>query len=263
MELKPKVTIVCTVYNHALYLRDCLDGFVMQQTDFPFEAIVHDDCSTDESKSIIAEYAAKYPDIIKPIYETENQYSHHDGSLRRAVERHIRGEYVAICEGDDYWIDSNKLQRQIDFLEANPDYTLSFHAVRIESDRKDKAGLLSGLRPGEYSADDIIKSWSVPTCSAVMKSEYYTGRPYDKRFVVGDNVIWLNCLKHGKAYCHPEQMAVYRRLSTGWTYRNYSRTKDALAVCRKYMTHLELLAGFFPKVADAGIREKQMEYASR
>lgn len=263
MESRPKVSIVCTVYNHAPYLRDCLEGFVMQQTDFPYEAIVHDDCSTDDSQSIIAEYAAKYPDIIKPVYETDNQYSHHDGSLRRSVEKHIRGEYVAICEGDDYWTDPHKLQRQIDFLESHPEYSLSFHNVSIESDRRDKTGLLTNLASGDYSADQIIETWSVPTCSVVLRSEYYTGSPYDQRFVVGDNVIWLNSLKYGKAYCHPEHMAVYRRLSTGWTYRNYARTADALRVCRRYMTHLDLLSQYFPGLADRGIREKKMEYASR
>ncbi len=87
------VSIKCLVYNHAPYLRQCLDGFVMQKTNFKFEAIVHDDCSTDGSQEIIKEYAAKYPDIIKPIYETENQYSKHDGSLRRIIDAHLNGKY--------------------------------------------------------------------------------------------------------------------------------------------------------------------------
>lgn len=110
------VSIKCLVYNHAPYLRQCLDGFVMQKTNFKFEAVVHDDCSTDGSQEIIKEYAAKYPDIIKPIYETENQYSKHDGSLRRIVDAHLNGKYIAFCEGDDYWIDPNKLQLQVDYI---------------------------------------------------------------------------------------------------------------------------------------------------
>lgn len=110
---QPMVSIKCLVYNHAPYLRQCLDGFVMQKTNFRFEAIVHDDCSTDGSQEIIKEYAAKYPDIIKPIYETENQYSKHDGSLSRIIYKHIRGKYIAHCEGDDYWTDPNKLQLQV------------------------------------------------------------------------------------------------------------------------------------------------------
>lgn len=116
----PLVSIRCTVYNQAKYLRQCLDGFVMQQTTFPFEAIVHDDASTDESADIIREYAEKYPHIIKPILETENQYTKHDGSLMRVLDAaiHPQSKYVAHCEGDDYWSDPHKLQLQVDFLRA-------------------------------------------------------------------------------------------------------------------------------------------------
>ena len=121
------VSIRCTVYNHELYLRDCLEGFVMQKTSFRFEAIVHDDASTDRSAAIIKEYAEKYPDIIKPIYETENQYSKHDGSLGRIMTEACRGKYIAFCEGDDYWIDPLKLQKQVDFLEYNTDYLSLIH----------------------------------------------------------------------------------------------------------------------------------------
>ncbi len=119
----PLVAIKCTVYNHEPYLRECLDGFVMQQTDFPFVAIVHDDASTDKSADIIREYAAKYPDIIKPYYETENQYSR--GTLSKVMNEAVdatEAKYIALCEGDDYWTDPKKLQKQVDFLETHPEY---------------------------------------------------------------------------------------------------------------------------------------------
>lgn len=111
------VTIRCITYNHEPYIRQCLEGFIMQKTNFRFEAIVHDDASTDGTANIIREYAEKYPDIIKPIFETENQYSKLDGSIQRIMSEHIHGKYVAMCEGDDYWIDPLKLQKQVDFLE--------------------------------------------------------------------------------------------------------------------------------------------------
>ena len=123
------VAIHCLVYNHEPYLRDCLEGFVMQQTNFPFVAIVHDDASTDESAAIIREYEEKYPNIIKPIYESENQYSKHDGSLRSIMDSAAEAfgaKYVAMCEGDDYWTDPLKLQKQVDFMEANPEYGLCY-----------------------------------------------------------------------------------------------------------------------------------------
>ena len=94
------VSIRCLTYNHAPYIRQCLDGFVMQKTNFRFEAIVHDDASTDGTQDIIREYAEKYPDIIKPIYETENQYSKRDGSLRRVIDSAMSptSKYITICE---------------------------------------------------------------------------------------------------------------------------------------------------------------------
>ena len=119
------VSIRCTAYNHEPYIRQCLEGFVMQKTNFRFEAIVHDDASTDGTADIIRAYAEKYPDIIKPILETENQYSKHDGSLRRIMDAHTHGKYIAYCEGDDYWIDPLKLQKQVDWLEEHDDYVMS------------------------------------------------------------------------------------------------------------------------------------------
>src|SRR5574344_1986516 len=128
---KPLVVIRCITYNHESYIRDCLNGFVMQKTTFPFVAVVHDDASTDKTADIIREYAEKYPDIIKPIYETENQYSKSDGSLERIMNAHTKGKYIALCEGDDYWIDPLKLQKQVDFLEANPEYSMCFHKAKV------------------------------------------------------------------------------------------------------------------------------------
>lgn len=115
------------VYNHEPFLRQCLDGFVMQKTNFPFEAIVHDDASTDGSAAIIREYAEKYPDIIKPIYETENQYRKGTIGKRMDAAMNPNSKYLAMCEGDDYWTDPNKLQIQVDFLESHPDFSLTVH----------------------------------------------------------------------------------------------------------------------------------------
>ena len=148
------VAIKCATYNHEPYIRDALEGFVMQKTNFPFVAIVHDDASTDGTPDIIREYAAKYPDIIKPIYETENQYSKRDGSLRRIMNAAVEAsgaKYVALCEGDDYWTDPLKLQKQVDFLESHPDYSLVFANARLHYD----AGLSEDTFPlekREYTA---------------------------------------------------------------------------------------------------------------
>ena len=118
------VSVICNTYNHGPYVRDALEGFVTQQTNFPFEVLVHDDASTDNTADIIREYEAKYPEIIKPIYQTENQYSQKVRIDRTFQIPRITGKYVAVCEGDDYWTDPMKLQKQVDFLESHPDYSL-------------------------------------------------------------------------------------------------------------------------------------------
>lgn len=262
----PVVTVVCTVYNHEKYLRACLDGFVMQKTDFPFVALVHDDCSTDNSIKIIKEYAEKYPDIITPIFETENQYSKHDGSLMRAIDRHVKSKYVAYCEGDDFWICPDKLQMQVDYMEQNPDCALCFHDVEILYEGKAPTGksLYSHLHEGRFSGDEIIRRWTVPTCSALMRSAHYLSRPYDRNFAVGDNVMWLNSLQYGYAYCIAKKMATYRPLDSGWTLDEFRGGKLKVAQAyERQVRHLNLLHSYFPNVADKGISDYITEYYAR
>ncbi|MFK2238497.1 glycosyltransferase family 2 protein [Bacteroides fragilis] len=112
IDTPPLVSIFCITYNHSSYIRQCLDGFLIQKTNFPFEVLIHDDASTDDTAGIIKEYEAKYPDIIKPIYQVENQYSKGlDINIVYNLPR-ARGKYIAMCEGDDYWIDPLKLQNK-------------------------------------------------------------------------------------------------------------------------------------------------------
>lgn len=126
----PLVSISCITFNHAPYLRECFDGFLMQQADFQFEVVVHDDASTDGTREVIEEYTAKYPDIFVPMYQTENQYSQGvRGMMARFNFPRCKGKYIALCEGDDYWTDPLKLQKQVDFLEDNPKSVLCFHQI--------------------------------------------------------------------------------------------------------------------------------------
>ena len=127
----PLVSINCLVYNHEPYLRDCFEGFVIQKTDFPFEILVHDDASTDKSALIISEYTEKYPSLFLPIYQKENQYSKGVKVSDTFQYPRAKGKYIALCEGDDYWTDPMKLQKQVDFLEANPEYGLVYSKVKV------------------------------------------------------------------------------------------------------------------------------------
>lgn len=133
-----KVSVLCAAYNHEKYIRQCLDGFVMQKTNFKFEVLINDDASTDNTALIIREYEEKYPDIIKPIYQTENQYSKGVKITREILFPYIQGKYIAFCEGDDYWTDENKLQRQFDALEKHTDCTMCVHKVWVVNEKGEK-----------------------------------------------------------------------------------------------------------------------------
>lgn len=236
------LSIQCLVYNHEPYLRECLDGFVMQKTNFKFEAIVHDDCSTDGSTAIIKEYAEKYPNIIKPILETENQYSKGGGLLRKIMDSHMRGKYVALCEGDDYWTDPTKLQRQVDFLETHPDFTMCFHnaAVRAESGR-DWYDCFGKLETREYKASEIIKYWKVPTCSIVVRKEVYLQRPNNPKYRMGDNVLVMTCLTYGKVWCIARKMGTYRLTPTSWLGTHIGKKN-----CYDFISHYKGMIEDFP-----------------
>ena len=126
------VSILCTAYNHEQYIRSALEGFVSQKTSFAFEVLINDDASTDGTAAIIREFAEKYPEIIRPFYQAENQFSKGIGYIYENIFfPHARGKYFAFCEGDDYWTDDSKLQRQADFLEAHPDYTACVHNTTL------------------------------------------------------------------------------------------------------------------------------------
>lgn len=131
-DVLPLVSICCLTYNHAAFIRKCLDGFLMQQTSFPVEILIHDDASTDGTDDIVKEYTAKYPDKIFPLFETENKYSNgYKGKMDITFNySRAKGKYIASCEGDDYWTDPLKLQKQVDFMESHTDYSVCFHAFR-------------------------------------------------------------------------------------------------------------------------------------
>jgi glycosyltransferase involved in cell wall biosynthesis len=124
------VSVYCLAYNHEKYIRKTLEGFIMQKTNFNYEVIVHDDASTDRTSEIIREYSEKYPNIIKPIFQKDNQYSKNVEILKTYILPRVKGKYIAFCEGDDYWNDENKLQKQFDALESHPECSISTHKVQ-------------------------------------------------------------------------------------------------------------------------------------
>lgn len=213
------VSICCLTYNQAEYIRDALDGFISQRTSYKYEVIVHDDASTDGTADIIREYAELYPDIIKPIFQTENQYSKHleKGITFTYVYPKAKGKYLAICEGDDYWIDSEKLEKQISYMESHPNCTFCFSNGRTRYGDELGQPVIpwdrhSIIKKGQFdfNAGELELIGYIPTASFVYRRgcEF---PPMPKGSFLGDTYIKLSMTACGYAHYFPEEMVVYRR----------------------------------------------------
>ena len=218
------VSIICNAYNHELYIRDALEGFVMQKTDFAFEILVHDDASTDNTANIIREYEAKYPELIKPIYQTENQYSKGNGDVSRIQQGRAKGKYIAFCEGDDYWTDPYKLQKQFDALEANPDIDMCAHAARaVNATTGDEMYIVAPSQIDTvFPAEDVILGGGgfVASASLFFRSELYIDPPEFRRFLRMDVTLQIHGALRGGLLYLSDCMSVYRVMSKGsWSQR--------------------------------------------
>ena len=232
------VSVCCITYNHEPYIRQCLEGFMMQKTTFPFEVLIHDDASTDETAGIIREYEVKYPNIIKPIYQKENQYSKGIRISPAFQYPRAKGKYIALCEGDDYWIDPYKLQKQVDFLEKHPGYSMCFHKARvINSQGNVVGGLYEDLEEKDYSSNEILQNWIVPTASVLFKKEYTNKIPSSANYLFGDIVLFLTMAECGKVHCIDEIMSVYRRLDTGMVNVKLNKDKQSPELIRLQINH--------------------------
>lgn len=223
MDSEVKVSVYCLAYNHEKYIRDCLEGFVNQKTNFRFRVIVHDDASTDGTQEIIKEYASKYKDIIVPILQKENQYSQGINMVEVFIKPLLIGKYVAVCEGDDYWCDENKLQKQYDIMEAHPEYSASVHQTRAINCQTKEEGLCSKIK--ETGVVDINKIFSdrgpvYQTSSLFYRRELMDNKPpfcnISKR--VGDYPLEMHLALQGKIHFDNEVMSVYRQFTeTSWS----------------------------------------------
>ena len=171
------VSICCLTYNQEKYIRQTLDGFLMQECDFKYEIIIHDDASTDNTPSIIKEYELKYPDIIKPIYQSENQYSQGTRILLKYVYPQITGKYFSICEGDDYWCDFKKLQKQFDALENNHDCCMCIHTVQAI---KENGDLLDLFYPDYHIGTGVITTREILDYICTNKYVFQTSSYFGK-----------------------------------------------------------------------------------
>lgn len=232
----PLVAIRCLTYNHGPYIRQCLEGFVMQKTNFPFIAIVHDDASTDNTADIIREYEVKYPDIIKPIYETENQYSKPDGSLGRIMAQAVPDsvKYIALCEGDDYWVDPLKLQKQVDFLEQNLFYSMCFHNAIILYQDENKVQLFNHwCEDHDLDYESAVADWIVPTASIVVRKQILDSSLDLPKMYGGDYSLILKCLFFGRVRFISSISSFYRKTYFGSSASALMKGKNVLMLSQK------------------------------
>jgi glycosyltransferase involved in cell wall biosynthesis len=194
---EPLVSVCCITYNHVSYISEALDSFLMQKTNFPFEILVHDDASTDGTNKIILEYTEKYPGIIRAVIQTENQYSKAGLIAHRFLFPKAKGNYIALCEGDDYWTDRAKLQKQVQFLEDHPEYVITY----TNSQPFDEKGLVNidfGGVKRDVSADELKKGIPIYTLTTCFRN-VFKEIPMDLLSAkLGDVIIWSLLGAYGK-----------------------------------------------------------------
>ncbi len=244
------VSVCCLVYNHEKYLRKCLDGFVMQRTNFKFEVLIHDDASTDHSADIIREYEKKYSDIIKPIYQKENQYSKKVKINWVYQYPRIKGKYVAWCEGDDYWCDPNKLQKQFDIMEKYDDVALCTHKVKLIKENGDDTNLFiprHHLDGGRYNTEEVLSLFIDYNKYPFHTSSYFTRYEYlaaiknkFPRFMevspAGDSALVRYLALQGNVLYIDNEYSCYRiGVKGGWNSMNMQNRENIISTYKREM----------------------------
>lgn len=213
------VSINCIAYNHEKYIADAIESFIMQKTNFKFEILIGDDCSTDNTRNKIEKYIKQYPDVIRLISSEKNQ-----GGFEniRKVHKESKGKYIAICEGDDYWTDPLKLQKQVDYMEAHPDCTLCFHTGKIVDMNKKDTGRLFLPRIGFRKKYYHHKNWTYSAGEVVLFNDFPTNSMLYPKSAIKEFPDWFFtapagdiCIKfltssEGYAYYIDEPMCAYR-----------------------------------------------------
>lgn len=252
--------ISCSTFNHVGYIKDAMNGFAMQQTTFPFVAVIMDDASTDGTPQVIQRYLQEHFDlddantarheetddyVMTYARHKENPNCHFAVYLLKYNHYSIKkgkpyakawaekAKYYAICEGDDYWTAPEKLQTQVDFLDTHPDYSMCFHDVDIKAEKgREWYDVFGKLEDRDYTGLENMVKWSVPTCSIVYRTGLWDKYPSNPKFTMGDNVLILQCGRHGKIRCISKKMGVYRLSPTSWIGGQSSKVQRY-----KYISH--------------------------
>jgi len=259
--MPPLVSVRVVTYNHEKYIAQCLEGILMQRANFPFEVVVGEDCSTDRTREIVLRYQEKYPETIKAILSPVNR-----GTAKNIlqIEQVCRGKYHAVCEGDDYWIDPLKLQKQADFMEAHPDVPMCFHDAFVVRDDKQAAPqyYCPPALPERLGVRDILcQTRVIPTASILARGEILASLPkWRTEIRYGDLLIRLWCAHHGDLAYLGEAMSVYRVHAGGIIMSNRSLDLHQSTIADIYRRFDDETRPRYSDLIEPAIRRTEQEY---
>ena len=243
-EEKVEVSIICNTYNHEEYIEGTLKSFIKQKTSFKFEILIHDDASTDNTASIIKKFEKNYPDIIYPIYQIENQYSKGINITITYQYPRVKGKYIAVCEGDDFWIDEFKLQKQYELMEKHLEIDMSAHEVVAIKDNLEVFRLSPSNEECIFSTEEVISGGGafVSTNSLFYRKRMIEKIPEFYMYLGLDYTLQIwGSLRGGMLYI-PNCMAAYRVATPGsWTVRVSHNKKASLEAKIKSIKALRIL----------------------
>ncbi len=245
------VSVCCSTFNHQKFIAKALEGFLMQKTNFKTEFLINDDCSEDHTVSILKDYNNRYPGFFDITFQTENQYSKGVKPFSQMLFPRVKGKYIALCEGDDFWTDPNKLQRQVDFLENNQEYSFCFHKCKIvdENDMEFDSKTFDHLEDKDYVGRELLEKWSIPTASVMFRGQYLDHIIKCVKtpgYLFGDTPMFLTLLEYGKARCFADNMSAYR-IHSGGISRSTSK-KNKIALYKHYQTLKKDFNGKYRKI---------------
>ena len=225
--MSPSVTVVLMAYNQKEYIRQALDNILSQQTTFDFDIFIHDDCSGDGTYEILKEYQKQYPQKIKILHQETRKFISlgFNKMILNYVVPNIHSDFIAYCDGDDYWCDNKKIQKQYEFLLQNPDYSMCFHSAYQLKNNHDMSSKWFILKERDYSIDDFVNDQpgiKVATSSIFIKTSVFKDfSEWRLAYPVEDVPLYMTAALHGKIRCQSDVMSVYRQFSNGsWTSQN-------------------------------------------
>lgn len=212
MNEKPLLSVALITYNQEEFIAECIEGMVNQKTDFSFEIVIGEDCSTDGTRAICKQYKENYPELIRLILPESNL-----GMMGNWINtiNSCESKYIAICEGDDYWIDENKLQKQVDFLENNPDYTLCSTASQFLAQIYGHYYNVDIKKDTLTTRDLLEEDWGIMTATIVFRKDALQMPDWFKKVKNGDYSLQLLVSLNGKIKCLSNYTSVYRQHAGG------------------------------------------------